>query len=89
MLLARRRLDRGDELPRDAQLGERAEARLASGIVVADRLEQADHAFLDDVVAIRAGQEVRTRLAPNEAAVAMDEQGACLLISGLCRADQR
>jgi len=62
VLVARRGLDRGDDLARDAQLREVAEARLAVGAEVADRLVQTDEAFLDEVVAVAAGEEVRRRL---------------------------
>ena len=44
VLVARRRLDRGDDLAGDAELGEVAEARLAVGAEVADRLVEADAA---------------------------------------------
>ena len=73
MLVARRRLHRGDDLAGDAQLGEVAEARLAIGAVVADRLVQADEALLDEVVAVAAGEEVRRRLQADEPVVAADE----------------
>src|SRR4051794_10431233 len=73
VLVARRRLHRGDDLPRDAQLREVAEARLAVGAVVADRLVEADEALLDQVVAVAAGQEVRRRLEAHEAVVAAHE----------------
>ena len=53
VLVARRGLDRGDDLARDAQLREVAERRLAVGAVVADRLVEADEALLDQVVASR------------------------------------
>src|SRR3954470_9995853 len=59
VLVARGRLDRGDDLPRDAQLGEVAERRLAVGPVVAHGLVEADEPFLDEVVGVAAGEEVR------------------------------
>src|SRR4051794_40271575 len=70
VLVARRRLDRGDDLARDAELGEVAEARLAVGPVVAHGLVEADEALLDEVVRVAAGQEVRGRLQADEAVVA-------------------
>ena len=75
MLVARRRLDRGDDLARDAQLGEVAEARLAVGAVVADRLVEADQALLDQVLAVPAGEEVGGGLEPDEALVARTAGG--------------
>jgi hypothetical protein len=52
VLVAGRGLDRGDDLPGDAELGEVAEGRLAVGAVVADRLVEAEQAFLDQVVGL-------------------------------------
>ncbi len=49
--------------------------RLAVGAEVADRLVEADQAFLDEVLAVAAGQEVRRRLQPDEAVVAAHEAG--------------
>ena len=88
MLVARRRLDRGDDLARDAQLREVAEARLAVGAVVADRLVEADEALLDEVVAVAAGQEVRRGLQADEAVVAAHEPVVRVGISLLGKGDQ-
>ena len=86
VLVAGRGLDRGDDLARDAQLGEVAEARLAVGAVVADRLVQADEALLDQIVGVAAGEEVRRGLEPDEAVVTADEAvvrvGVALLREG-------
>src|SRR4051795_12792755 len=73
VLVARRGLDRGDDLARDAELGEVAEARLAVGPVVAVCLVEPDEALLDEVVAVAAGEEVRRRLQAHEAVVAAHE----------------
>ena len=54
MLVATRRLDRRDDLARDAQLREVAERGLAVGPEVADRLVEADQALLDQVVGVAA-----------------------------------
>jgi hypothetical protein len=70
VLVARGGLDRGDDLARDAQLSEVAKARLAVGAVVADRLVEADQAFLDEVLAVAAREEVGRRLEPYETLVA-------------------
>jgi hypothetical protein len=70
VLVARRRLDRGDDLARDAQLGEIAERRLAVAAEVADRLIEADEPFLDQVFRIAADQEVRGRLQADERVIA-------------------
>ncbi len=88
VLAASRRLHRGDDLARHAQLGEGVEARLACGIVVTNRLEQADHAFLDDVVAIGADEEVRTGLRANQPPVAANEFAARVLVPVACGDNQ-
>src|SRR3954466_74607 len=84
MLLPRRGLDRGDDLARDAQLGKGAEGRLQVGVVVADRLVEADHPFLDDVLAVGADEEVGASLGPREAAVFLEQlaQGAIVAVPG-------
>src|SRR3954447_24285739 len=66
-------LDRGDDLAGDAELGEVAEARLAVGPVVADRLVEAEQALLDQVVGLSPEEEVRRRLETDEAAVTLDD----------------
>ena len=53
VLLARGRLDRGDDLARDAELGEGPERGLVLGPEVAGRLVEADERLLLDVVARR------------------------------------
>src|SRR4051812_16570301 len=73
MLLTGRRLDGGDDLPRDAQLGERPEAGLMLGPEVASSLVQADQRLLLDVVGVAAHEEVAAALGPGETAVARDE----------------
>ena len=70
MLEPRRRLDRGDDLARHAELGERAERRLLVVAEVAHRLVEADHPLLDQVVGVTAGEEVAARLQAHEAVVA-------------------
>src|SRR3954451_13377343 len=73
VLVAGRRRHRRDDLPRDAQLREVAEARLAVGAVVANRLVEPDEPLLDEVVGVAADQEVRRGLEPHEAVVAADD----------------
>src|SRR3954447_18375767 len=68
------RLDRGDDLARDAELGEAAERGLLVGAEVANRLVEADQPLLEKVVVVAAGQEVRARLETHEARVAADER---------------
>jgi hypothetical protein len=70
VLEPRRRLDRGDDLPRHAQLGEAPERRLLVGAEVANRLVEADQPLLDEVLRVTAGEEVRARLQADEAVVA-------------------
>jgi hypothetical protein len=50
VLVAGRGLDGGDDLAGDAELREVAEAGLSIGAVVADRLVEAEQAFLNQVV---------------------------------------
>src|SRR6185437_641334 len=57
-----RGLDRRDDLARDTELGEAAERRLLVGAEVANRLVEADEPFLEQVVVVAAGEEVRARL---------------------------
>src|SRR5262245_21601783 len=73
VLEAGRSLDRGDDLPRHAELGEGAERGLLVVAEVADCLVEADQPFLDEVLAVTAGEEVRARFQPDEAGVAADE----------------
>ena len=70
MLFARRALDRGDDLPGDAQLRKRAKRRLLAELIVANGLVQADHALLDDVLAVGADQKIGARLAADDLLVA-------------------
>src|SRR4051794_26959606 len=83
MLLPRRRLDRGDDLTSDAQLGERTEAGLVLGTEVAGRLVQPDQRLLLDVVGVAADEEVPTALGPGEAAVPGDQRFEREAIAGL------
>src|SRR4029077_587334 len=68
-----RRLDRGDDLPGHAELGEAAERRLLVGPEVADRLVEADQPLMQKVVVVAARQEVRARLEAHESRVAADK----------------
>jgi hypothetical protein len=74
VLEAGRRLDRRDDLARDAELGEAAKRRLLVGSKIAHGLVEANQAFLDEVVRLAAGEEVGTRLQADEAGVAADER---------------
>src|SRR5436190_16096572 len=73
MLVAARGLDGRDDLPRDAELREIAEARLPVRAEVPDRLVQAQEPFLNQVVRIATQQEIRRRLQAHESAVALDD----------------
>src|SRR5947209_10999811 len=88
VLLPGRRLDRGDDLPGDAELGERPEGSLQVGVVVPDRLVEADHAFLDDVLAVGADQEVGAGLGPGEAAVFLQQRAQCAVVAVAGSADE-
>src|SRR5262249_53573603 len=74
-----RGLDRGDDLPGDAQLGETPERGLLVRAIVSNRLVEADHPLLDEIVAVAAGEEVRARLEPDEALVALEQLVECCL----------
>src|SRR3712207_4584450 len=88
VLVAGRRLHRRDDLARDAQLREVAEARLAVAAVVADRLVEPDQALLDEVVRVAADQEVRRRLQADEAVVAADDAVVGVALAGLREGDE-
>src|SRR3954463_10225528 len=88
MLVPARRLDGGDDLARDAELREVAEARLAVGSEVAHGLVEADEALLDEVLRLAAEQEVRRRLEPDEAAVALDDPLIRVGAAGLGERDE-
>ena len=60
MFLPRRRLDRRNDLPRDAQLGECAERRELILAEITNRLKEADHALLHDILTICTDEEVGT-----------------------------
>ena len=83
VLLAGRRLDGGDDLPGDAQLGERTERRLVLGAEVAGRLVEADQRLLLDVVGVAADEEVAPGPGPGEPAVALEEDLERVLTAGL------
>src|SRR5206468_5120341 len=87
VLLRSRASDRGDELPGDADVGEGSKRSLLLRLEVADGLEETDEALLDDVVAIRPGEEVRARLHPGEPAVPgeQDVGGAIVALAVLCQ----
>src|SRR6185503_9335026 len=88
VLVARRRLHRGDDLAGDAELGEVAEARLTVRAVVAHGLVEPDEPFLDQVVGVAADQEVRRRLQADEAVVAPDDHVVGVRTALLGESDQ-
>src|SRR5262249_36876213 len=61
------------DLPRHTQLRERPERRLLVRPEVPHRLVQTDEAFLDQVLRVAAGEEVRARLHPDERRVAANQ----------------
>jgi hypothetical protein len=73
VLLPRRALDCGDDLSRDAELGEGAERGLTLGLEVADGLVKADHAFLDNILFVGTDQEIGARLYAREVLVSDEE----------------
>src|SRR4051812_3073886 len=83
VLVAGRGLDRGADLAGDAELGEVAERRLTVGPEVADRLVEPDEAFLDEVLGVAAGEEVRRRLQPHERVVTAHEAVVRVCATGL------
>ena len=88
VLVAGGGLHRRDDLPRDAQLGEVAKARLAVGAKVADRLIQAEEPLLDEIVGVAPGEEVGGGLQAHEAVVALDEPVVCVAVALLRKGDQ-
>jgi hypothetical protein len=83
VLLAGRGLDGGDDLSGDAQLGERPERRELVAPEVADRLIEAYHPFLDDILAIRPDQEVGFGFDADEVPVLGDQEFGGPVIAGL------
>src|SRR5438876_1235624 len=81
VLEAGRSLDRGDDLSRHAELGEAAERRLLVRPKVAYGLAEPDQPFLEEVLAVAAGEEIRARLHANEARVAADQRITCPLVA--------
>jgi len=84
VLLARRGLDRRDDLAGDAQLGEGPEAGLVLGAEVAGGRVQADQRLLLDVVGVAADEEVATALGPGDPPVAVDQglEGLAIALLG-------
>ena len=83
MLGPPRRRDRARELPRDAQLGEGAEARAAAAAVEADRLHEADARLLGDVVPVAARQVEAGGVGVEQALVAAQQPLEGELVSSL------
>src|SRR5439155_23697237 len=79
-----RGLDRRDDLPGHAQLGEAPERGLLVVAEVPDRLAQADQPFLEQILGVPAGEEVRARLHPYEPRVAADHlvSGSAIAVAG-------
>ena len=88
VLVARGRLHGSDDLARDAQLGKVAEAGLAIGAKVADRLVQTHEPLLDEVIGVAPGQEVRGGLQPHEAVVAPHEAVIGVAVAELRQRDE-
>ncbi len=88
VLLARGRLDGRDDLPGDAQFGEAAKRRLAVVAVVAHRLVEADHALLDQVFGVAAGEKVRARLEAHELVVTQHEGVEGALVAAAVGVDE-
>ena len=80
MFLTGRRLDCCDDLTRHAELRKSAERRELVVAEVADGLVEADHALLDDVLAVGTDEEIRTRLGTDEVPVLVDQIIQCDLI---------
>jgi hypothetical protein len=74
VLFTRGGLDGGDDLPRDAKIGKAAKRRLPVKLIVYNRFVQADHALLNDILAIRTDEKIRARLAADDLLVARIER---------------
>ena len=85
MLLPVGALYRRENLPRDSELGERTKRGLLVEVEVPDCLEQADHALLDHVFSVGAGQEVGAGLGAREVPIAgeQDLDGSVVAATGL------
>ena len=81
MLLSRRGLDGGDDLAGDADFGKGMEGGELVRPEIAERLEQADHALLHDVLVIRADQKVGSRLGSDEVLVLVKQIFRCVRVS--------
>ena len=88
MLVAVGGLDRREDLAGDAELGEGPERGFLLEVEVPDRLEEADHALLDDVFLVRAGEEVGAGLGPGEVPVAAQEDLEAALVAFLDSLDE-
>ena len=74
MLVPGGRLDRRDDLPGHAELGKRAERRLLVGAEVAHGLVETDQTFLDQILGVAPGEEIRARFQPDERRIAADQR---------------
>src|SRR5581483_3056483 len=88
VLLAGGRLDGGDDLAGDAELGEGPEGGLPVGPEVTHGLEEADHPFLLDVVGVGPDEEVAAGLGPGEAPVPLEQDVEGVVVSALEPGDQ-
>src|SRR5690606_16485109 len=77
VLLARGRLDGGNDLAGDAELGKGPERGQLVRAKIADRLVKTDHPFLDDILAIRADQKIRARFRAHKVLILVDQILKC------------
>src|SRR5262249_49736695 len=84
LLLAGGRLDGGDDVAMDADLGEGGGRGGPIGHVVDDRLPEPDHTHLEQVFPLRADQEVRFDFRADQVSVLVQQvlRGALLALLG-------
>lgn len=77
--------DGGDDLPGHADLCKRMEGSKLVGPEIPKRFEQANHALLDNILMIRANQEITARFGPHKILVLVEQVFRCVGIALLCQ----
>ena len=69
------------DLPGDAQFRKCPEGGQLIRSEIPNRLEQADHAFLHDVLMVRADQKIRPRLGPHKVLIFVEQHFLRLIVA--------
>ena len=80
---------RGEDFPHHTQPGECAEGRTLPPVEFADRLDQTQHALLQEVLLIRAHEEIRARTGFYQPGIPLDQIFHCLAAALLRQTAQR